>query len=150
MKWAIAAARLGVVGGISALLLASVSAWAWSVYLAVEAVFTLIASHGGNSSVLVIFIEVLDVSLIAAVLFICAVSLYELFLGDLKVPEWLVVTDLDKLKAKVVSIVILVMAITFLEHVLAWTDALSTLCFGLAIAVVSLVLVLFNRLGTHA
>lgn len=150
MKWVIAGSRLGVIVGMCALLLTSVAAWAWSVYLAVEVVISLIASHGHDNHVIVLFIEVLDVSLIASVLFIFAVSLYELFIGDLNVPAWLIVKDLDQLKAKVVSIVILVLAITFLEHVLVWTDALSTLYFGLAIAVVSLVLVLFYRLGVHS
>jgi uncharacterized membrane protein YqhA len=97
--------------------------------------------------VLVSFILILDIFLIGAVLFVFAASLYELFIGDLDVPEWLKIKSIDQLKSKMIALVVLVMGITFLEHLVDWVNAQATELFGIAIALVSLVLVFLYRSG---
>jgi len=89
----------------------------------------------------------LDALLLAVVLYIFAAGLYELFIGELSLPEWLVIHDLGDLKSKLVSVIILLMAVTFLEHLVQWRQPLDTLLFGAATAAVVAVLVLYLRLG---
>ena len=106
---------------------------------------TSMLSENVDKIALVGLLRELDIFLIASVLTISAVSLYELFIGELDVPEGLVVRDLDALKAKVIGIVVVVLGLTFLEHVVQWVDPQATLLFGLAIAAVSLALTFLYR-----
>ncbi len=90
-------------------------------------------------------ISVMDIHLLSVVLYIFAVGLYELFVGKLNTPEWLEIKSIDDLKAKLVSVVILILAITFTKNVVKWEKPLDTVLFGIAIAVVVFVLVLYYR-----
>jgi uncharacterized membrane protein YqhA len=71
----------------------------------------------------------------------------ELFVTRLELPPWLDIKGLHDLEAKLASIVILLMAVTFLEHLLSWEDAQATLRFGGSIALVAGTLILFIRFG---
>ncbi len=90
-------------------------------------------------------IAVLDSFLLAVVLYIFSVALYELFIGPLKVPEWLVIKNLDGLKVKLTSVIIMVMAVTFVEHLVLWERPQETLMFAGAVALVLLALIFFMR-----
>ena len=56
------------------------------------------------------FIELMDAFLIATALLIFAIGLYELFIEDIAMPEWLEVHSLHDLKAKLASVIVLVLA----------------------------------------
>ena len=64
----------------------------------------------------------MDKFLIATGLYIFAVGMYELFIGELSMPAWLTVHSLHEVKSRLSAIIILVMAIVFLEHVVEWKD----------------------------
>jgi uncharacterized membrane protein YqhA len=89
----------------------------------------------------------MDVFLIATALLIFAIGLYELFIGDVPMPKWLVIHDLHDLKAKLGSVIILVLAVTFLKHLVEWKDPQGTLYFGLAVTLVSASLIVFGHFG---
>src|SRR5690606_12091107 len=95
----------------------------------------------------VVLIETVDIILISTGLLFFAVSLYELFIGDLRLPEWMVVRDLNALKSKLSSIIILVMAAKFLEKLVTTTDYQSVLYMGLGVAAVALALIAFSYFG---
>lgn len=137
-------ALLGVVG----LGLISATAFLWGLAETAVLIWSLVTSllsESAEKSALVGLLRELDIFLIAAVLAITALSLYELFIGDLDVPDGLIVRDLDALKARVIGIVVVVLGTTFLEHVVQWVDPQATLLFGLAIAAVALALTLLYR-----
>ena len=92
--------------------------------------------------------EILEVNLIAVILFICAMGLYQLFWKDIRVPHWLSITNVNQLKEKLVGIIITVMGVTFLEHILHWHDPQGTLMFGGAIALVVTALVFYTKILT--
>ncbi len=57
--------------------------------------------------------------MLAVVLYIMAVGLYELFIDDnLDLPAWLVIHNLEDLKEKLVGVVIVVLAVFFLGRVI--------------------------------
>lgn len=89
--------------------------------------------------------EMLEINLIAVILFICAIGLYLLFWKDICVPEWLIVTNINQLKEKLVGILITVMGVTFLEHILEWNDPQGTILFGGAISLVVFSLVFYIK-----
>jgi uncharacterized membrane protein YqhA len=55
--------------------------------------------------------------------------------------------NLYELKAKLSSVVVLVMAIKFLEYLAEWKDAQNTLFYGISIAIVAGMLIAFGYFG---
>jgi uncharacterized membrane protein YqhA len=132
---------------VFSLLAASLVAFILGLIQSVRILIDLFANFGINGTDIIPLIEIMDIFLIATVLLIFAFGLYELFIGDLKLPEWLIIKNLHDLKTKLSSIVIMVMAIIFLKHLVLWEDPQGTLFFGLAVAVVAAVLIAFNQTG---
>src|SRR3990167_7135678 len=90
-------------------------------------------------------VAILDSFILAVILYIFAIALYELFIGELRLPEWLVIKDLDDLKKKLSSVIALMLAVTFLEHLAEWSEPQGTLMFAVAIAVVIFALVFYMK-----
>lgn len=93
------------------------------VVLATVDAFRVIASvvtmQASLKSATIGFIELADVYLLAIVLYIMALGLFELFIDDrLPLPEWLEFHHLDDLKEKLVSVIIVVLAVFFLGKVI--------------------------------
>ena len=130
-------------------LLASVAAFLLGAVKTVKAVHLVLLSilgepaHGSEIGL----IAVMDTYLIATALFIFSIGLYELFIEDVELPGWLAIHDLHGLKAKLASVIILVMAVTFLEHLVEWVDAWETFLFAVAIAVTTGALIAFGHFG---
>ena len=127
--------------GIFSLMILAAACFGWGALRAADAVMLIVLSLGRDPEIAVALIAVVDVFLIATVLFVVAVSLYEMFIGDLNLPEWMVAHNLYELKSKLAGVVILVMAMKFLEKLVEWKAPQDTLYFGLAIAVVSAALI---------
>jgi len=107
----------------------------------------LITTYGKDPIIAAHLVEIMDTFLIAIALLVFSVGIYELFIEDLSLPEWLVIHNLHDLKAKLGSIIILVMAVTFLKHLVEWRDPQGTYYFGISVAVVSAALIAFSHFG---
>lgn len=100
--------------------------------------------QGANSPALYMLFESLDSFLVAIALIVISVSIYELFIGDLEVPDWMTVRNLAELKAKFGVVLIPVMAVKFVQKLLQSESALDTLYYGLAVAFVSAALTVLS------
>ena len=145
MKALLENSRYMVLIAVVVSLIASLAAFVWGVLRGVGIVSSLIASGGKDPLLAGSFIELMDSFLVAVALYIFAVALYELFIEDLNLPAWLVIHNLEELKGMLVNVVILVMGITFLEHLSEWEHAEETLLFGVGVSAVSGVLIWFKR-----
>jgi len=132
---------------VAASFLASAIAFLWGGFKVVFILINLIKTYGKDLSAAIALIELMDTFLIAIALLVFSVGVYELFIADLPLPEWLVIHNLHDLKAKLGSVVILVMAVTFLKHLVEWRDPQGTYYFGISIAVVSAALIAFSHFG---
>jgi uncharacterized membrane protein YqhA len=132
-------AVVGVVFG----LVAAAAAFGWDGVKTVALVWQLV--RGDPTAFAPRLLRVMDSALIAAGLLIFSLGLYELFIGKLQLPEWLVIEDLDTLKARLAGIVVLVMAVEFVERLETEAVPLDLLYTGLAVAVVSAPLLLYRR-----
>ena len=129
-------------------LLASAVAFIWGLVQAERAFMDLFQGLGSDNIDTIPLIEIMDVFLIATVLLIFALGIYELFIGKLSLPEWLIIKNLHDLKVKLSSVVIMVMGIVFLKHLVEWQDPQGTLFFGVGITVVSAALIAFSYVGS--
>ncbi len=117
----------------------------------IQAIGTVFATSDFSSKAvkrsLVTFVEIVDVFLLATVLYIIAVGLYELFIDDkVDVPAWLEIHTLDDLKDKLIGVVVVVLGVNFLGQFVAWDGQSSgILAGGLAVALVIGALTFFLR-----
>jgi uncharacterized membrane protein YqhA len=83
------------------------------------------------------FIEIFDLFLLGTVMLIMGLSLYELFMdSDLKLPARLEIRTFEDLKTNLVTVVIAVMAVTFLGQIVSWNGQTDVLGLGVAVALV--------------
>jgi uncharacterized membrane protein YqhA len=101
-----------------------------------------------------IFLITMDTFLVGATFLVAAFGFYELFVIKEErprhqhwLPNWLQMHDLEDLKARVVSMLILVAAITFVDVAVESHDDRGILFLGLGIAVVIIALTAFLRYG---
>ena len=132
---------------VASSLLASAAGFVWGLIKTLIVIMEFILSYGKDPFGAIALIEVMDIFLLATVLFIFAMGMYELFIESIELPEWLIINNLHDLKVKLSSVIILIMGITFLKHLVEWTDPQGTLFFGIAVAVVSASLIAFGYYG---
>ena len=97
------------------------------------------------------FIELADAFLLATVLYIMSLGLYELFIDDtIPLPAWLEIHSLDDLKKKLVGVVAVVLAVTFLGSVIEGLDSQSLMYEGVGIGAVVVAMGYFLKGDGHA
>ena len=133
--------------GVFGLLVAALAAFIWGLLQTAHAVTLIFESRGMAQEITVALIEIVDSFLIATTFLIFAINLYELFVADLNVPEWMVAHDLYELKTKLSSMIVMVMAVKFLEKLVDVKDSGDLLQFGAAITLVSALLIAFGHFG---
>nr|WP_017318610.1 YqhA family protein [Mastigocladopsis repens] len=90
------------------------------------------------------FIEIIDMFLLATVLYITGLGLYELFIDNrIKVPAWLEIRSIDDLKAKLASVVVVILGVVFLGQAVKWEGGTDILAFGVAVGLVIATLTYF-------
>jgi uncharacterized membrane protein YqhA len=103
-----------------------------------------------------LFLLDIDLFLIGATLLISGIGFYELFIGDIRVggiarmPAWLEMHDLHDLKGRVLAMVVMVLAVTFVELVVDAPDGRQILESGGGVALVIIAVTAFLRLTGHA
>ncbi len=93
-------------------------------------------------------IEVIDLFLLGTVFYITSLGLYELFIDEhIEVPRWLEIRTIDDLKARLISVVVVVLGVVFLGQAVSWDGETNLLPFGVSIGIVIASLTFF--LNTH-
>ncbi len=147
MKYVLERSKYLALVGVISLFFASVAAFAWGTLKTVDTISLVLSSMGEDKAITVEFIEIVDSFLIAIALLIFTVSLYELFIDKLDLPDWMLAHDLYDLKTRLSNMIVLVMAVRFLEKLLEGKDASSLLQIGIATALMSAVLIAFGYFG---
>lgn len=126
---------------------ATVAATVWGVYETVQVLVVLFTKYKDASSAVGYFVQLMDIFLMAAVLYIFTVAMYELFVDELDLPKWLLIQNFDQLKTILSNLVVLILAVSFLKYFLERNDPLSTLLYGLAVTAVAYALILYRQHG---
>jgi uncharacterized membrane protein YqhA len=85
-----------------------------------------------------------DITLIATALFLVAVGLYELFISKIDLPVGVNIVSLDDLKDKLLGVIIVALAVSFLAQTASWNGKTDLLSYGVAVALVILALAAFS------
>ncbi len=128
-------------------IIASAAGFVWGMVKTIETIVNFTMSYGKDPLGVIALIELMDIFLIATVLLIFAMGMYELFIDSIALPDWLIIRNLHDLKVKLSSVIILVMGIIFLEHLVEWKDPQGTVFFGISVAVVGATLIAFSYFG---
>jgi uncharacterized membrane protein YqhA len=139
----VASARFFALAGVFFGLLAAGLAFCWggvkTVLLAAK------LARGDLDGMAIGLVQVMDGFLLAAGLLIFALGLYELFVGEIELPAWLVIRDLVSLEKKLAGVIAIVMAVTFLERLENMGDGRGLLEAGASVALVSAVLMWMTK-----
>ena len=66
-------------------------------------------------------VEVIDLFLLSTILYITSLGLYRLFIDPkLPLPNWLEIGDLNDLKERILGVILVLLAISFLGYVVEW------------------------------
>jgi uncharacterized membrane protein YqhA len=147
MKSILEKSRYLAIIGVVSLLIAAVTAFAWGLIKTINTIALVVASAGRDAAIIIEFIKIVDGFLVATAILIFAVSLYELFIGPLELPDWMLANSLHELKTKLSSMIVLVMAVKFLEKLLELKDTNDLLQMAAAVALISAVLIAFGYFG---
>ncbi|HTZ07643.1 MAG TPA: YqhA family protein, partial [Acidimicrobiales bacterium] len=138
------------------LLLVAVGAFVYGVVLFVDSVRHVVAHPFPVRENVGYFVLLVDVSLVGATTLIGALGFYELFLArdDVEdrrgvLPGWLVMRDLNDLKLRVISMVVLVAAVSFTEVLVDFQSGVDVLYLGAGVALVIGALTVFTRFGVR-
>jgi len=150
---ALSLSRIVVVVPVIVLLLAAISSFAYGTDVFVRSVSRVLEDPELTSHNLGFLLLLTDLFLVGATLMIAAFGFYDLFITridarspSLRLPDWLRMRDLNDLKARVISIVILVATVTFVDVVVESEAGLNTLYLGAAVALVIGALTAYLRL----
>jgi uncharacterized membrane protein YqhA len=145
--------RLLILIPVVFLLIDAAGSFIYGCLVFIRTAYDLFQRHAEISTATGRFLVVMDTYLVGATLLIAAFGFYFLFIGrdtspnTLYLPSWLRMHDLEDLKARVVSMLILVAAITFVDFVIETRHEMNALWLGLGIAVVIGALTAFLRFG---
>ena len=147
--------QLTVVLPVVVLSIVGVGAFIYACAYAVDSVKDIV-DHPFTAHNLRLFLTEIDLFLIGATLIIAAFGLYELFIARIEpgprgrpVPAWLVMRDLGDLKARVVSMIILVVAVTFADILLEFQRGPDILYLGAGVALVIVALTAYLRYASN-
>jgi len=94
-------------------------------------------AHELGKSVAVAATELIDLFLLGTVLYIVALGLYQLFIDrNSYLPPWLEIHTIDNLKERLLSTVVVMLAVSFLGFVVTWDGSTNILALGIAIGLV--------------
>lgn len=140
--------RLIVVVAVVAVMLAAFSLFLLGAYLAFENMYFawrgVVSGEVESTDLTVRFLEIVTVMLKAVFFYLIGVGLFSLFISPLNVTVALGVETLNDLETKVISVVIVIMGVHFLEHFIQWIDPMVTLQHAASLGIVVSALVFFK------
>ena len=151
---ALSLSRIVVIVPVIVLLLSAMASFAYGTDVFVRSVTHVVDDPQLTSHNLGFLLLLTDLFLVGATLMIAAFGFYDLFIGRIgasgsgaRLPGWLRIQDLDDLKARVISMIILVAAVSFVVAAVESKGGLDTLYLGVGVAVVIAALTAFLHFG---
>ena len=122
---------IAVLGSLLASVLVTIFA-GWSILRIVLAILSRgLTAQDIGEHVAVGAIELIELFLLGTVLYVIALGIYQLFIEqDIHLPAWLEIHTLDNLKERLLSTVLLMLAVSFLGFAVTWDGTMNILALG--------------------
>lgn len=150
------ASRLSILVPVAVLLLAALGAFAYGVAYSVESARQIVDHPFPIGKNMGYFVSLIDIVLVGTTLLISGLGLYELFVipdrpetSATPLPAWLVIRDLNDLKARVISMIVLVSAVSVIDVVVDLGAGHDVLYLGSGVGALIVALTLFLRFGSR-
>lgn len=158
LAWLIGRSRLIVVVAVLAVLLAAFSLFMLGAWLALVTVWSswrdVAGGEAGTREIIIRFLEIVTVMMKAVFFYLIGVGFYSLFISPLNVTVAMGVETLNDLETKIISVIIVIMAVDFLERFIRSEAPLEVLYSAAALGIAVAALVFFkiytNREGNEA
>lgn len=142
---------IAVLGSLLASFLVIVFAGLDIVWIALNVFKQDITAPGIGKHVAVGAIELIELFLLGIVLYVIALGMYQLFIErDVYLPHWLEIRSLDNLKERLLSTVLVMLAVTFLGYAVTWDGSINILGIGIAVGLVIAALAYTIKLGKES
>lgn len=148
MKYIIEKSKYLSVFAVIALLATFALSLFWGIAQTVKVCEKIIVSLGQSSDIILLILKLIDSFLVAIVLYILAASIYELFISKVEISSRLVAKNLSELKIKLSNMIVMVLAVHFVEVI--FDDGIAGLekvWQAIAITLVAMVLIAFSYFG---
>jgi uncharacterized membrane protein YqhA len=155
-EWLLSVSRLTILLPVTVLVLSAIGAFVYGTAVFINSLIVVGANPLPVHSKIGLFLIEVDLFLVGATLIIAALGFYELFIRKVQpgprrfpLPRWLEMRDLNDLKARVISMLILVASVSFLDVELQFHNGVDTLYLGASVALVISALTFFIRFSPH-
>jgi uncharacterized membrane protein YqhA len=146
-RFLISAASLGAFVASLLLILVALAQLVGIIVVALKDFSTVVTDP---KSLTVAMVNNIDLFLLSAGFYIIGLGFYELFVdGDIPMPEWLEIHDFEDLKSSLVSIIIVVIAVSFLGQVINWKSGTDIAALGVSVGLVIAALTYFLSVKAH-
>ncbi|WP_035853496.1 YqhA family protein [Deefgea rivuli] len=141
MRQLLNASRYLVLAAVMGSLLSAIALYGYALVDTVVVILRTLSpgdvSSAGAKGLMLDFIEIFDLFLLGTVMLILALGLYELFIdSDFKMASRLEIHTFEDLKCSLVTVVVAVMAVTFLGQIMSWNGETSLIEIGVPVALV--------------
>ncbi len=135
--------------GVLSSLIASLIVFLNAAVATFQEAWLLLTINGHQDHYEIHMIEIMDQFLIGTGFLVFALGLYDICIKPLPLPPALTFQTLHDVKSSLSNIIILAMTVTFLQKLETLENPLDTLFFGLAVSIVSAMLIGFKYFGGH-
>lgn len=143
-------ARYLVLIAVAGMTVLSLATFAWAIAKTAKLFGALLDGGWRGDVALVDLLSVIEMYLLAIVQLIVVIGLYELFVGDLDVPNWLEVSSLDDLKKSIIDVLVLFLGVKGIEGLVEADRPLDALMLVGATAALIVALSLFRLVTSRA
>ena len=121
----LAGSRYLIIIAVFGTLIASITVLVYGAITVVGVMIDLIVHHVVTTDEIKVVaastVELIDLFLLSTILYIVSLGLYSLFIDTkLPLPNWLEIDDLDDLKGRILGVIMVLLAISFLGYVVEW------------------------------
>jgi len=156
LEWGLLASRKMVLLPVFVLVLAAAGSFVYGTAVFIDILVAVVRQPFPIGNRIGLLMLVIDLFLVGATMLIAAIGFYELFISKVEpahnghgMPAWLEMHDLNDLKARVISMIILVVAVAFVDVVVDFTDGRRVFFLGAGVALVIGALTAYLRFGSR-
>ena len=156
LEWGLLVSRRMVLVPVVVLVAAAAGSFLYGSAVFIDVVVNVVRQPFPVGNRVGLLMLVIDLFLVGATMLIAGVGFYELFISKVDVgtdgrglPAWLEMRDMNDLKARVISMIILVVSVAFVDVVVDFRDSLQTLYLGAGVALVVGALTVYLRFSSR-